>query len=292
VNVNQKGAVDHESEIDIVALWWIVWDHKVLVAITTVVCTAIALILALTATPLFRATVVLTEVHDSAMDPEGGLAGQIGGLASLAGGLGLGGNGPHPERAAVLRSRHLVEVFVQQPDVMPLLISTVKDPDKSKTSVWATVERFRRSVLDIEDDKLKGTTTVSIDSVDPAVAARWGSEFVALANDLLRQKAVEEATRNVAYLKDQVEHNNSIEIDKVMYSLIEQQTKTLMLAKGRTEYAFTIVDPPVKAEVRVSPRRTLMVVSGFTVGVFLGCFLAWLRTRFQRRAAARAHSQA
>jgi uncharacterized protein involved in exopolysaccharide biosynthesis len=42
------------------------------------------------------------------------------------------------------------------------------------------------------------------------------------------------------------------------------------------------VDPPVKAEVRVSPRRTLMVLSGFTVGVFLGCFIAWVRSRFAR----------
>jgi uncharacterized protein involved in exopolysaccharide biosynthesis len=269
---------DAEHEIDLVALWWIVWDQRYLVIASTVVCTAIALVLALTATPLYRATVVVTDVHDTGFGEEPGLGGQLGGLASLAG-IGMGESGVHPERPAVLRSRHLVEEFVNQPDVLPVLMAHAKPG----TSVWSTVERVRRSVLDIQEDKLKGTTTITMDWTDPAVAARWGTEFVALANAELRDKAVADSTRNIVYLNEQVAHTSSVELQRLLYDLVEQQTKTLMLAKGRTEYAFMTVDPAVKAEVRISPRRTLMVVSGVFVGGVLGCFIAWARRRFARR---------
>jgi uncharacterized protein involved in exopolysaccharide biosynthesis len=277
VNPSQDAPASKDDEIDFIALWWITWDHRIQVGAVAVLCTLLALFIALTATPLYRATVVVTEVKQNGLDSGGGLAGEFGGLASLAG---INLEGAHPENEAVLRSRRLVEEFVKKPDVFPLLIAGEK-PERA--SLWATVERFRKNVLDIQEDKLKGTTTVTIDWKDPEVARRWGNEFVGLANDLLRAKAVEDASRNVAYLTDQVEHTTSVEIQKVMYKLIEQESRSLMLAKGRTEYAFMTVDPAVKAEIRISPRRTLLVASGMVVGVFLGAFIAWLRTRFARR---------
>lgn len=277
MNVSQHASIDKDDEIDFIDLWWIVWDHRVQVAIVAVICTAVALTIALTATPLYRATVVVTEVKDSGLNAEGGLSGEFGGLASLAG---INLQGTHPDRQAVLRSRHLVEEFVKRPDVLPLLVAGEK-PERA--SLWMTVERFRKSVLDIQEDKLKQTSTITIDWKDPEVARRWGDEFVALANELLRNKAVADATRNVAYLKEEVEHTTSVEIQKVMYKLIEQETRRLMLAKGREEYAFSVADPAVKAEVRISPRRTLLVLSGGVAGLFLGAFIAWLRTRLAQR---------
>jgi uncharacterized protein involved in exopolysaccharide biosynthesis len=269
--------------MDFIDLWWMMWDHRVQIAIVATICVGLALVLALTATPLYRATVMLTEVKENGLDSAQGLGGEAAGLASLAG-LTVGQQ--HPERSAVLRSRHLVEEFVQKPDVYPLFAAGEKDP--RKRSVWMTVELFRKNVVDIKEDKLNEITTVTMDWKDPAVAARWADEFVALANQLLRDKAIEDATRNVAFLKDQVDHASSLELQNVMYRLIEQETRTLMLAKGRIEYAFTVVDPAVKAEVRVSPKRTLMVLSGAVVGGLLGTYVAWLRIRFKRHGRTRA----
>lgn len=276
-DVSQRVPAEREQEMDFIDLWWIIWDNKILIAVVTVICVLLALLMALTATPLYRATVLLTEVHESGLDANQGLAGAVGGFASLAG-LSLGNE--HPERSAVLRSRHLVEEFIKKPEVFSLLVAGEKDP--KKRSLWLTVEQFRRSVLDIEEDKLKGTTTITVDWKDPAIAARWANEFATLANQLLRDKAVEDATRNVAFLKDQVEHTSSLEVQRVFYQLIEQETRTLMLAKGRVEYAFTIVDPAVKAEVRFSPKRTLIVLGGLVLGGLLGIYIAWLRPRFAR----------
>jgi uncharacterized protein involved in exopolysaccharide biosynthesis len=265
------------------ALWHIAWSHKLLIAATTFVCTAIAIVLALTATPIFRATVIVTPVKDTGLSGEGGLGSQLGGLASVVG-VDLGQNGPNQERQAILVSRGLVEQFVKRKDVMQLISSGVKP----QPTLWGATERFRRTVLDIEEDKLKGTTIITMDWKDPHVAARWANDFVALANDLVRQRAITDASREVAYLNEQLQKTNELEVRKGMYNLIEVETKTLMLANGRAEYAFTVVDPAVAAELRVSPRRTLMAVSGVAVGLFLGMIFAWLHDKIARH---RLHAQ-
>ena len=113
-DVSQRAAVEHEQEMDFIDLWWLMWDYRVQIAIVAAICVGLALVLALTATPLYRATVMLTEVKENGLDSGQGLGGEAAGLASLAG-LTVGQQ--HPERSAVLRSRHLVEEFVQKPDV-------------------------------------------------------------------------------------------------------------------------------------------------------------------------------
>ncbi|HSY08583.1 MAG TPA: Wzz/FepE/Etk N-terminal domain-containing protein [Steroidobacteraceae bacterium] len=277
MNSTQHVSTSQEDEIDLVALWQTAWSHKTLIAITTAICTGIAIVLALTATPIFRAIVVVTPVKDTGMGGEGGLSGDLGGLASLAG-IGLGETGAKLENQAILVSRGLVEEFVKSKDVFPIFTAAAQP----QPSLWIAVEKFRHAVLDIEEDKLKGTTTITMDWPDPHVAARWANGFVALANNLVRQRAIRDSTREIAYLNEQLQKTNELEVRKGMYNLIEAQTKTLMLANGRDEYAYTVVDPAVVADVRVSPRRTLMALSGVVIGLFIGTFIAWLRDKTAR----------
>lgn len=271
--------MEKESEIDVVALFWTVWRQKWLVMGISLLCGIIAAVFALTATPLFRAQVVVTEVHDTGFAGSG-ISSELGGLASIAG-IDLGANGPGAERAAILSSRGLVDAFVERYHLTSLINGGAKGPD----SRWAAVERFRKNVLDLHEDKLKATTTITMDWKDPAVAAQWANDFVALANDLLRARAVEVSTANLEYLKQQLTKTDVVEIQQAINRLIESETKSLMLAHGRREYAFTIVDPAVTPEQRVSPRRTLMVLSGLIIGGVLGSFVAWARDAIARRKA-------
>jgi uncharacterized protein involved in exopolysaccharide biosynthesis len=151
-------------------------------------------------------------------------------------------------------------------------------------SLWFAVNAFREKVLAIVDDDDRGTTTIEMKWTDPKLTARWANEFVALANQLIRTRALDESSRNIKYLNDQIAKTNVVEIQRVMYNLIENETKTHMLANGRQEYAFTVVDPAVVPERRIWPRRTLMVLTGGVLGVVLGVILAlahdfWSRYR-------------
>jgi uncharacterized protein involved in exopolysaccharide biosynthesis len=285
VNSSKNEPAGEDYEFDIVDLCRVAWAHKRIVAATSTVAVLIALVLALTATPSYRADIVVTLAEDTSLGGNGqGLGSQLGGLASIAG-VNLGTEGPDREHQAVLESRHLIEEFVKRNGVLPLLQGKAPEPPK----LWIGVEIFKRGSLEIHNDKLKGTTTISVYWTDPAVAARWANGFVALANDLVRTKAREDAQRNVDYLNDQVAKTNSLELRRILYNLIESETKTLMLANARIEYAFTVVDPAVVPAVRVSPKRTLMVASGLLIGLVIGVLTAWIRNKFIRKRATAEH---
>jgi len=279
VNSREHLQTDDDYDFDFIELCRVVWAQKRLVAATSTIGALVALVLAIIAIPSFRADVVVTIVEDNHMG--GGLqslASQFGGLASLAG-VGLGTGGPEREHQAVLESRHLIEEFVKRNGVQALLQRKANQPP----SLWITVEKFKKNVVKIDEEKLKGTTTVSIEWPDPVIAARWANAFVALANELVRTKAREDAGRNVDYLNQQVAKTNVVELQRVMYNLIESETKTLMLANARSEYAFTVVDPAAVPEVRVSPKRTLMVATGLAIGLLIGVFIAWIRNKIDRK---------
>ena len=266
-------------EVDVRDLWNTVLRHKLIVALATAVCTATAIYLALTATPLFRGETVISVMRESGggMEELGG--GQLGGLASLAG-LNLDETPQERQWMAVLQSRQLVEEFVKRNAILPQLSRGAKQP----LTLWAGVLQFRKNYLMITQDKVKGVTTVTIDWTDPATAARWSNGFVGLANELIRKRAIDNASRNIDYLNKQVARTTDVELQRVMYNLIESQTKILMLASGRDEYAFTIVDPAVTPEKRHSPKRTLMTLTGLFIGLVVGAIAALIFDRVKRRA--------
>lgn len=280
MNPHDRDATRQEDEIDIIGAGLIVWRRKYLVGLITLIMILLALFIALTATPIFRSEVLVTPVHDTGAGGMSSLLGQVGGLASLAG-LNLGGlSGEDTEHEATLESRRLVEEFLKKDDVLATFTRGLKE----KPSLWIAVEKFRKNVLTIHEDKITNLTTVTVDWTDPSTASRWANEIVALANELIRARARDDASRNVAYLNKQLEQTNVVEIQRALYELIEQETKRLMLANGRVEYAFTVVDPAVTPEVRVSPKRTLIVLGGAFLGVLLGSFIVIVLHKIRQRA--------
>ncbi|MBV9726538.1 MAG: hypothetical protein JO299_15365, partial [Gammaproteobacteria bacterium] len=137
-------------------------------------------------------------------------------------------------------------------------------------------------ILNIRKDIRRGTTTVSVEWTDPAVAARWANGYVALANEVVRNRALDESTRNIAYLTNQLARTTDVELRKGMYNLIESETKNLMVANGRTEYAFEVVDPAVTPERKVWPHRILMTAMGLMAGLGFASVLAFVIDRVRR----------
>ena len=277
----ERALTESDEEIDYIGLGQIAWSYKVTIVAITVFCGLVATYLAVTATPIYRSEVVVTEVHDRSMS--GGaesLASQLGGIASLTGLSLPGGDKSSLEAQAILQSRHLIEVFITRYNLLPEIFV---EPNAKHATLWSAVERFKQDVLTIRGDARKGLTTISIDWTDPAVAARWANEYVALANELIRTRAINDSTRNIAYLNEQVSRTSVVEIQHVMYNLIENETKTLMLANSRAEYAFSIVDPAVPPERRLSPKRTVIILIGIVLGLTVGVVVALTRNKLHRR---------
>jgi uncharacterized protein involved in exopolysaccharide biosynthesis len=274
----ETASLQRDEGLDLFEMWRLVWNRRWLIAGCALLCGVIAVVLALLAKPVYRAEVVITQVRDSGMGGGASISGQLGGLAALAGVNLATGSGPAQEAPAVLRSRHLVEEFIKRGNLVQELLPNHKNP-----TLWLAVMQFQRSVLDIREDKRNSTMTVAINWKDPRIAARWANDFVALANELVRQRALNDSNRNIEYLNKQLALTNVLELRRVMFNLIESETKTLMLANARREYAFTVVDPSVPPELRLSPRRRVMVTVGLFLGVFLGVAIVFGQNALTRR---------
>ncbi|HEY4365949.1 MAG TPA: Wzz/FepE/Etk N-terminal domain-containing protein [Steroidobacteraceae bacterium] len=275
--VNQQ--VAGATQIDVVDLGRLVWRYRYLVGAIGAVFTIAAIVFALLMTPIYRGEVTVTDASASGIGGAGGMANQIGGLASIVG-INLGaGNNASREAQALLKSRRLVEEFVRRHEPLPALFPKAK---KAPT-LWSAVKYFQDSVVLIREDKREGTTKVAIDWTDPQTAAAWANEFVALANELVRARAIEDSQRNIEYLSKQIDQTSVVEVRKSLYNLIENETKTLMLANSRTQFAFAVADPAVPPEERIRPRRSIIVIIALFAGVLIGSLIALAHSAWRAR---------
>jgi uncharacterized protein involved in exopolysaccharide biosynthesis len=263
---------DDDSGLDLVGLWRLLWSYRWLLIVCGFVSAGIGVVLALTTDPVYRGEAVIAEVRDDRIGGAAGLANEIGGLASLAG-VNLFNSGLNDRNAvATLKSRFLAEEFIKRHKLEPILHRHSTKP----ANLWQTVEDFRAGTLQVREDKRNGLTTVEVEWTDPALAARWANDYVALANEIVRGRVIAESSRNVEYLNAQIAKTTVVEMQRVMYNLIESETKTLMLANARTEYAFRVVDPAVEPRMRIRPKRTAMVLSAGILGGTIGLILIFL----------------
>ncbi len=270
---NERIPGDYEDAFEFAALWRMAWASRYIILACSGSCALLGLVVALTATWIYSAEIVVTQVRDSNVGGAGSVASQLGGLASLAGvNLSLGGNGEQ-QAQAVLQSRHLAEEFIKQEGLIPELAGKTTKP----LTLWRAVKQFRKDVLKIHEDKRTGTTSVTIEWRDPALAARWANRYVAAANEMLRARALNDSNRNIEYLNKQLATTDVVELRRVLYNLIEAETKTLMLANGRVEYAFAVVDSAVPSEEKIRPHRVLTVLAGTVMGGLIGFAVAYAR---------------
>ncbi len=261
------------AQDNLLDLLLVAWKYKVLIITVTVLSAGVALYMALTATPMFRAETSVTQIRDPSLGSTmSSLANQLGGIASLVG-FNLGNSGSGGVQAdELLKSRRLAEEFVVRHKLVPVLFEKSEKPP----TLWMAVNKFRDGVVTIREDKRAGTTVVSVSWADPQLAAKWANDYVALANEMMRARAISESKASIEYLNQQILKTNVIELQRVMYNLIEHETNSLMLANVRTEYALAVIDPAVAPEMKYSPHRTLMVVLGTALGGVLGVILAFV----------------
>lgn len=292
------------DEIDLRELFAALWCGKWWIAASTLVGAVIAVLVAISLPNIYRSEALLAP---SAEQQGGGLAAmaaQFGGLASLAG-VNLGRGGPDKTAIAVEigKSRQFISHFIRQHQLEVPLMAVVKadkatgelvideesydvaskkwvrevPPGKSvEPTDWELVKAFR-DIATISQDAKSGLVTVAVDYYSPERAKQWVDWLVADLNEAMKVRDQSDATRNIIYLKAQLEKTPVADMQKVFYQLIEDQTKTLMLTEVNQEYVFKTLDPAVAAEEKAKPKRALIAVLGTLLGGMLGVMLVLVR---------------
>lgn len=265
-----------------VFLWLALWRWRQCAAICAAF-VAVAVAYGLWQKPVFRAELVLSIV-DSSGKSNGSLSdaiSQLSGATSLVG-INFSGNQSRAETLATLQSRVLARQFIQDNNLMPLLFPAlwdaehktwlVTDPDKIPNDDDA-YRRFGK-VVEVTPDRSTGLVHVFVNWGDPDTAAQWANGIVATANHYLRDKAVAQSRRNLAYLNDQLAQNSVVEIREAIYRLQESEIKNIMVALGTDDYALKVIDPATPPRFKYKPQRKLLAVLGLLAG--MACSGAWL----------------
>lgn len=296
----------YEEEIDIREIITILWGGKVLVIGATALAATLSIVIALWLPSVYRAEVLLapTEQDGNGLSS---IAAQYGGLASLAGiSIPAGETTQTAVGIAKLESRRFIADFVVRHDILMDLFASksfdwltreieyntrifdsgsntwtrrVRPPLQQKPSLQEAYEEFQQ-FLEVDVDDETGFVRVSVEHISPVVAAQWVTWLILDLNEEMMLDATIEAQHAIDYLTEQLERTQIVALEEVFYSLIEEQTKTIMLASARPEYLFKTIDPAIVAEEPAKPNRLLIVFLGLFSGLALGVLIVLVRHYF------------
>jgi LPS O-antigen subunit length determinant protein (WzzB/FepE family) len=103
----------------------------------------------------------------------------------------------------------------------------------------------------------------------------------------MRTRDLQEAEKNLVYLRQQLAESNVVELQEAVSRLIENEMQTAMLARAREEYAFTVIDTAMVPMERSRPHRSLIVVISTAAGGLLAVIIAILAHTLRRQREAR-----
>jgi uncharacterized protein involved in exopolysaccharide biosynthesis len=289
-----------DDEIDLAELWRAIWSGKYIIIVISFIFAVSSIAFALSKPDIYKASILLAPASSDSAGGMGALAGQFGGLASLAG-ISLGGGGTDKTALAleIMKSRAFLEAFIIKHELLVPLIASEKwdrvsdelivngevyDAVNSKwirevsfpktvlPSPWEAYQEFLE-LISVSQDKTTSLVTIDIEFYSPHVAKKWLEWLVADVNYFMREQDEQEAQSSIDYLTKQLEKTEVSAMETVFYQLIEEQTKNMMLTKVSAEYVLKTIDPAQVPEKKSGPKRALIVVLGTMLGGILSVLI-------------------
>jgi uncharacterized protein involved in exopolysaccharide biosynthesis len=276
-----------DREFGLRDLLGILWQGKLAIFCCTVACAIIAASLAWIIPKQFEAIVTMAPVTNANGNIQlgglGALASQFGGLAGLAG-LGSG-DSKKSESIALLQSEALTERYIRENNLLPVLYEKKWDAQKMQWRVhepediptlWKANQLFKK-VRSVTTDQKTGLVTLKIKWKDANTATQWANGIVKLTNEYVRNRAIAESERNIAFLTAEGAKTTIVEAREAIYSIMQKEINTVMLARGSEEYAFKVLDPATVPERPSFPQKLLWILAGTLAGLFASASVILLR---------------
>lgn len=281
------------SGLSFVEIVEILWRARLVIVAATVGMGIVAFGLSFAMTPEYVATATLRiRSQNSSSGSLASLAGQFGGLASLAGVSLHGGNDESAVALATLKSREIIDQFVQKNDLLPILFSGRWNKKKQDWVVWFkgqipnvqdAYKLFTHKILNVENNRSTGIIKVSVEWKNPTQACEWLREIVEDANTKLRQRAIKRSQADIAYLLSQAQHVTIVPVRTALYDLAAVEYKKLMIAQNREDSDFEVIDPAQVPLRPTTPRPLMLTAIGVLLGAVTGVLYALLRATFVAR---------
>ncbi|WP_181901700.1 Wzz/FepE/Etk N-terminal domain-containing protein [Thalassotalea euphylliae] len=286
----------NRQEISLSELFSALWQGKLTIVIGALFFALLSVAIALYLPNQYKSKTTLI-INTESTSKLASLAGGLGGLAGIAGiNLGSGQDGANPLIAKELvTSQAFILEFVNKHNILvPLMAAQEWDIASgelildnslydSERKLWLygdnptqetrpkkedIVKEFK-DVIRLSEDTKTGVLTMTAEFYSPVLAQQWLTMFINDINETIRQHDVEQSSKSIEYLKGLIDETSNRHFQETFNTLIEEQTKKLMLSKVRDDYVFKPIDPPNIPEKKSKPLRAIICV----VGTFLGGIL-------------------
>ncbi len=272
--------------VDLGSLIATVWERRWWLVISLAASVALFVAVTILTTKLYRAStvVVVANTTSGLSSTLSSALGSLGGLASLAGIDLNGSNGRADEIVAVLQSRQLIEKFLREKDLLPVLYA---DDWDLEAKAWKSERRertyaqahkyFTRKVMSVVRERSSGLITVAIEWKNGEQAATWANELVERVNAEVRTRDLSEVERSIGFLEQELKRTTVVTAQEAIGRVMENQINQRMLANVSSEYALRVIDRALPPDPRdpVRPRKLLLLASGIACGGTVGLFLIW-----------------
>ena len=290
-----------DDEIDLKELWNVIWQGKWKIIAITFIFAVASVLYALSLPNIYKSEVLLMpNSQESKGGGLGALAGQFGGLASLAG-INLGGGGTDKTGYAleVLKSRKFLYKFIDDNELKVQLMAIKKwekntneliyDEDiytpstkewvsgkveqtTREPSIYSTYKSFVNNNLKVIKEQTSGMVTIAVEHYSPIIAKKIVDDLILAINNTIKLQDLSESTKSISYLRKELELTEVAGMQSMFYQLIEQQQQTLMLTKVRDDYVLKIIDPPIISESHGKPNRKVIVIVATILGFISSLF--------------------
>ena len=291
---------EESGEFSLLEFWVALWAGRWIIFSFSFCFALISIFVALNKSNVYRAEAILVPVEDMSTGGLSKVASQLGGLAGLAGISLAGGRDKTHYAIEVLKSRDFISSFIRQHDLLvPLMASTgwdskakvleispeIYDEDTGQWTREATSIRPSEptdqeahkafiNLISISRDKTTGFVRLGIEFYSPVMSKEWVDLLVLNLNEEIRSRDVSEAEQSIAFLRGKVEEVAVTDMRSIFFSLIEEQTRTIMISEVRKEYVFKTLDPAVVPELKSGPSRPLICLLGLLLGGGVGVIAA------------------
>lgn len=288
----------------------VLWRAKTRVLAGGIIGFAIGVAIGLMSTPRFRATTLLGAAPTpTAGRSLAGLAGQLGGLAELAG-IQMGGGQDLDQSLAVVQSEEFLERFIDEEHLLPLIFDkqwdsalgvwNVDSPGPFRRLVWqldgTTGKRTSAELgpslwdgfkiltqrLEVRKDRVTQVVSLSVDWKDPEIAARIANRLPMRLNEQARRRTIAESERSLKYVNEQLAVTTVFGIREALFRLAEGEQRKAMIAQVGGDIAVRVLASAVPPSERSAPKRTLLALGGALLGTIVASIFVIAR-RLSRR---------
>ncbi len=284
-------------EFNVALILELFWREKFQIFLITSIFAIYSVYYALSIPNQYKATVVLApaQQNNSMMST----LSRLSGLASMAGlDMGKSSSNETDKALEIMKSWSFIEEFVTSNSLASLLFAVngwdknenklLYDqekfdvetqnwlPDATVPNSWSLYRSFS-SMIEIDQDKLTGLISVSLEYYSPHLAKEILDDYISAINNYMQNRELEKVTRSINYLQNQINNTSIAEMRDVFYDVIGEQIKNKMLAEATLDYAFVPVNPSMVPEIKSKPKRAAICVLWTLMGGFISLIIILLK---------------